>query len=516
MAPFHVARVVVGSLPRGTRSASQGVDAVLSILLILCILIWLPILLYYVTDKGFAILLAWLFVAPMALNLIDHPDRNPFFTPEIQLDYGERLLLEKARQEARRGGNQKAYLVDEASIRIDELLIPTRLLFLVFVLVLLLDKYYKKTPLEPFNNTEKFMMAFMILVTINVVLLSGRMANGLKVAIDAFFIPFIAYYVTRRFVKSEEQLRQLTNVLIAFGLMLIAIAIIERTSHSYLLHRLRGPFPHRNQFYIVLMVVFFMTLLHTIRYHRDRSKPITFHAVCCWTILCVTPLVIVATWTRSNWLGFFAASWVMLFFARRYIARDSKVVMIGLAMLLVPVLVIGFQATVPAEAVDGRIANQNTIYSRIGAWIVQLNAGIQNPILGIGFNNVRELLLTNRIYFMGVRSLVSSHNCFLAFFVELGIFGLGLYMAIVFSIMRAGMKQFHYAVRRQDRWLGLVSVAILVGHLVPGLTSVILYSPTVSHVYVYTCLGALAGASRLNRVPVVRIRQVAPDSVPAT
>ncbi len=487
----------------------------LSILAILCCLIWLPIVLYYITDKGFAILLIWLFIAPMVLNLIRNPDRNPFFTPELELDYGERLLWLKAQEEAKRGGLKKAYMTEEASIRMDELLIPTRFLFLLFVLVLLMDKYYKKTPLEPFNKTETLMAVFLVFLVINIFLLSNRLANSLKLATDAFFIPFVAYYVTRRFVKSEERLRQLTNVLIVFGLMLIAVAVIERASHSNLLYRLRGPFPHRNQFYVVLMVVFLMTLLYTVRHHSDRSKPFTLHAACCWVILCVTPMVIVATWTRSNWLGFFSAIWVTLFFARRFITRGSKVAMVGLVLLLIPLLVVGFYVTIPEEAVDGRIANQNTIYSRIGAWIVQLEAGLKNPLLGIGFNNVRELLITNRIYFMGVRSLVSSHNCFLAFFVELGIFGLLMYVAIALSIIRAGARQFHRAVRREDRWLGIISAALVVGHLVPGLTSVILYTPTVSHVYVYTCLGALAGVAGATRIPVVRTRPVESSPIPA-
>jgi O-antigen ligase len=128
---------------------------------------------------------------------------------------------------------------------------------------------------------------------------------------------------------------------------------------------------------------------------------------------------------------------------------------------------------------------------------------------------VRELLLNNRIYFMGVRSLVSSHNCFLAIFVELGVFGLFMYVAVMFSIIRAGARQFHRSVRREDQWLGIISAAILVGHLVPGLTSVILYSPTVAHVYVYTCLGALAGVASTARVPVRRTRQFEPGSMPA-
>ncbi len=238
----------------------------LSILLILCSLIWLPILLYYVTDKGFAILLVWLLIAPLVLNLNRHPNRNPFFSPEIELDYGERLLWEKAEQEAKRGGLRKAYSTDETSIRMDELLIPTRFLLLLLVLVLLMDKYYKKTPLEPLNKTEILMLVFLIFLSVNIFMFSNRLANRFKLATDAFLMPFVAYYVARRFVKSEERLRQLTNMLIAFGFMLIVISVIERTDHSNLLYRLRGPFPHRNQFYIVLMVVFFHCTGQKINY----------------------------------------------------------------------------------------------------------------------------------------------------------------------------------------------------------------------------------------------------------
>ena len=458
--------------------------------------------------------MVWLVIGPMVLNLISQTNQNPFFSSELDLDYTEQLLLEEA-QKGTKHSPYTRYMSLETSIRVDELLNPTRLLLILFVLVLLMDKYYKKVPLEPFNTTETLMVAFSVFLVVNIVLFSDRLANSLKIAIDAFFVPFVAYYVTRRFVNSEERLRQLTNVLIAFGLMLIVIAILERTNHSELLYRLRGPFPQRNHFYMVLMAVFFMTLLHTVRYHRERSKPLTFHALCCWVVLGVTPIIIVGTWTRSNWLGFFAAIWVSLFFARRFITRGRKMVMIGLLLLLIPLLVIAFQAAIPDEAIDSRIANENTIYARIGAWIVQVEAGVKHPILGIGFNNVRELLLTNRIYFKGVRSLVSSHNCFLALFVELGIVGLSLYVALMGSIIRAGVRQFHRPVRREDRWLGIVSVAILVGYLVPGLTSVILYSPHVSHVYVYACLGTLAGVAGTTRVPVVRTRMHDPDQIPA-
>ncbi len=477
----------------------------LSILLLLCVLVWLPIFLYYLTDKGFAVLLIWLFVAPVAINAIDHPNRNPFFSPEVRLDYGERILWQQAQQEAKRAGrNRGGYVTGEATITVWELLNPTRLLFLTFLLVLLLDKYYKKSPLAPLSKTETLMAIFIVMLAINAILLSKRVPNSLKLATDAFFIPFLAYYVTRRFVKSETHFRQLSQMLIALGLMLIGIALIERFSHSELLYRLKGPFDHRNHFYVVMMSVFFMTLLYVIRYHSAPRQPVTLESACCWIILMMTPVLIIATWTRSNWLGFFAGVWGLLLFARHFIPRGNKLATIGLVALLVPLLVIGFQAAVPEEALDSRIANQSTIYSRIGAWILQLQEGLRHPLFGIGFNDVRDLLANNHIYFMGVRSLSSSHNCFLAFFTELGIVGLFLYLAILYSIIRAGLRRFRYSTRREDKWPGAFSIAILLAHMVPALTTIILYVPSVSHVYVFTCLGALAAVDSIKRVSVVR------------
>ncbi len=477
----------------------------LSILLLLCVFIWLPIFLYFLTDKGFTVLLIWLLIAPVAINLIDNPRRNPFFSPALELDYGERILREQAEREARRQGrNQGGYVTGEATIRMREILNPTRLLFLVFFLVLLMDKYYKRSPLEPFNQTEMLMAVFMLMLVVNIFLLSKRVPNSLKLATDAFFIPFLAYYVTRRFVRHEAQFRQLSQVLIVLGVILLGIVLIERFSHAALTYRLKGPFDQRNQFYVVIMSIFFMTLLYVLRYHNTPRKPLTLFGGCCWVVLCLAPMAIIGTWTRSNWLGFLVGVWVLLWFARRFITRGGKLATIGLVALLVPLFVIGFQAAIPQEALDSRIGNERTIYSRIAAWILQIQEGLRHPLFGIGFNDVRDLLATKHIYFNGVRSLSSSHNCFLAIFTEMGLLGLFLYLAILSSIVRAGIRRFHRSMRREDKWLGAISISILLAHVVPGLTSIILYVPTVSHVYVFSCLGALAALESVNRIPVVR------------
>jgi len=463
-----------------------------SILLILCALIWLPILVYSIINYGYTVLLIWLLIAPVALNVFGNPGRNPFFSP-YTVPEQEYFVPE---QSAKRSQDLGGYAGDQpTNIRLKEVLDPTRLLFIGLAFALLLERLYKDKRLVPLDRTEVWMALFGLIVLVNAALLSQRPLNGVRVAIDVFLVPFLAYAFMRRLVSSAERFRQFTWTMIALGLYLIAIALLERLMHPYLLYRLQGPFPQRNLFYIVLMTVFFMALLDLLRSRSLVETRGALYGVVRWVVLWGAPLVIVATWTRSNWLGFLSGSWVLLFLGRRFINRGHKLVAVGLGLLLVPVLLVGFLALAPEEMVEGRIGDENSIYARIGAWQLQLQEGINHPLFGIGFNNVRALLATQRVYVMGVRSETTSHNCFLAFFVELGTVGLLAYLAIALSITRMGLQRYRQGPRQQDQWAGICSIAILVAYLVPALTSTILYVPWVSHVYVFACIGGIAGVN---------------------
>ncbi len=57
----------------------------LTILLLICLVIWLPVLLYQIKERAFLVLVIWLFVAPVAVNLVSRPNTNPFFqTPAVE------------------------------------------------------------------------------------------------------------------------------------------------------------------------------------------------------------------------------------------------------------------------------------------------------------------------------------------------------------------------------------------------------------------------------------------------
>jgi O-antigen ligase len=466
----------------------------LSTLLILCVVIWVPIVIYFMIERGFVVLLIWLLIAPIAVNIIEHPSRNPLFTPEMELDYVERLEFEKNRRNREPSG----YLHDSTSIKPKDVLEPTRLLFCTLALLLLVEKIYRNRQFLPLDRTEFWMIIFSVLLVVNIILQSGRVANGLKVAIDAFIVPFLAYAITRRFISSEARFQQFLWVLIGMGLYVLCIALVERVLHTDLTYRIKGPFVARNHFSAVVMAVFFMTLLAHLRLSFDWD---TLRWAIRWSVLILAPLGIIATWTRSNWLGLMCGVSVLLLMARPYLSRGLKLVSIGLILLLLPGMLIAFETVVPVETVADRITNVNTIYARIGAWLLQLQEGIKHPILGIGFLNVRQLLGTQHIYVMGIKSETTSHNCFLAFFVELGLFGLFSYLAMVTAIMRTGLQQYREGRWLQDRWAGICMVSIWVAYLVPGLTSTMLYVPAISHVYIFACMGALAGVAGLDRVP---------------
>jgi hypothetical protein len=76
---------------------------------------------------------------------------------------------------------------------------------------------------------------------------------------------------------------------------------------------------------------------------------------------------------------------------------------------------------------------------------------------------------------------------------ELGLFGLFAYLAMVASIIRMSLSVYHGSRSLQQRWLGVAVVSIMVAYLVAALFANTLYLPTVSHIYLYVFVGAVAG-----------------------
>jgi O-antigen ligase len=167
-------------------------------------------------------------------------------------------------------------------------------------------------------------------------------------------------------------------------------------------------------------------------------------------------------------------------------------IVVTLIAMLVPISLVGWQIVSPPEHVEERVSNEQNIYARLAAWQAVLGSGLDSPFFGIGFGKTRDLLDSTSVRVAGVKNLSSTHNSFLTLFAELGVVGLFTYIGLVGSFVRAGVLPYKRGVHAQARWRGIGVLSILAAHLVPAFFSNIIFSPVVSHIYVFTFFGAVA------------------------
>jgi O-antigen ligase len=450
---------------------------------ILCALIWIPILIYQMNRRGFLVLIGWLFIAPVASNLVTHPGANPFFKTElVQRGPSERVI---------------AYVDLETTITLRELLQPTRLLLAVFVLLFLLELCVRRNRLFPLDRTE-FWMSLFALILVCSALQSHRAAYGIRIAMDAFIVPFLGYFIARRFVTTEKELHKLVHMIGYMGCYLIALGMVEYVVNRMGLDRLQGPFRSTDLLYIVMSTVFFMIVLERVGPEKHLHR---FPWLIRYLVTYSAPVIIFLTWSRGNWLGFLFALSVFVFLIRRSIRFGRKLAASGVTALIIVMSITVIPLLSMEELFGERISSAGNAYGRLATWQVGLKGVMEHPIFGIGLNDSRILLGENQIRMDDdIRSYGSLHNSLLSILVELGTIGLLAYLAIVASIARMGLNLYSKAQHVSEEWRGAALIALMVAQQIAPLFSLALYIPHMAQVYLYVCIGAIAGLYSPHRI----------------
>jgi O-antigen ligase len=459
----------------------------LIILLTCTLLIWTLIILHQINHRGFLILIIWLFIAPLVSGTIQKVTSEP--DPQNQI-----------MAELQDGTPVKKVFLSESKIRLKDLLEPTRILFGLFLFLFLINALLKKD--RPFNldKTEVYMTIFSIFLVANVILMSKRPMFGLRTACDAFIIPFVGYFVTRRLVTGEERFLKLTKVIGYMSLYVVIIALIERISHQELLYRLSGPFPTANTLYAVLAVIFFIILAESYNKGLDPGNGFISSPFLRKIVLYSTPVIIFLTLGRGNWVGILSGLCVFIFMARRLTKFSTKIFAVGVILLFLCAMTVTAPLILPEDLLTKRIGNTTNIYARIGAWLLILNEGLSQPVLGIGLHNLRHFLDMADLSGWSNGLVRTAHNSFLALTTELGIVGLLMYAAVILSIGYTGLSLYRRGATTQDKWRGVALTSILIAYLMPAMFANTLYIDTpLHHVYVYAYAGAIAALHNRRR-----------------
>jgi O-antigen ligase len=290
-----------------------------------------------------------------------------------------------------------------------------------------------------------------------------------SVAIAKFFVPYTMFYLGGLVFRDDHSLKQLEMFALMVLGYLIYLALASLAHLDVLVFpkfildpglglnatRARGPFlqPVANGAALNIL-----GLIALDAYGRGR-----LHGLSAILLIVGLPLAILATLTRSVWLGF-GLTTVLLFrwTASRRVRRVCWAFLFSGAVALLLVA-----AGKASEEADGRLTDGETVNFRLAAYEAGWTMFEERPFLGWGASRVQTELADRIEGFRGEVFVV--HNTYLEILLEHGLLGFALYVWLAISLMHVGRyagaserypanKAFLRGIRGRTLWLFLLSV----------------------------------------------------------
>ena len=173
-------------------------------------------------------------------------------------------------------------------------------------------------------------------------------------------------------------------------------------------------------------------------------------------------LAVLLTFSRGGYLGLFFSIILILFYSWRFLNEKKKfLIFTGLALLLLIFII--FAAPVVSRFISSFLISEGSSLGRIQIWQQSLKIFLAKPILGVGLGNYPKAVDPLAVY----RSPVTSHNLYLDVASETGIFGLAIWLLLIFgSFYQLGKSLKYKRAPQENETEALTSLKIgLVGSL---------------------------------------------------
>ncbi len=187
-------------------------------------------------------------------------------------------------------------------------------------------------------------------------------------------------------------------------------------------------------------------------------------------ITMLTPIAVFFTYTRSVYLGFFAAIMVLLLFSRR-----QKTLAVFIVVAVVLGVLANWSNVTTAERSAGGLATEHTVMARLVLAEVSLKMFADRPFVGVGFTRfmeyspayvktVRATLLGYREHWIGQH--VNQHNQFFSVLTEIGLIGLVPLLVIYLTLWRTFIRARRIEADNYDGELVVTVMAMWAGYTV--------------------------------------------------
>jgi O-antigen ligase len=334
-----------------------------------------------------------------------------------------------------------------------------RLVLICLLLACILHVLLKKLSFATLSRVELLMVVFTL-----VCLISARNSQSLDRAgfgflVNAYILPFLAYYLARSFLQDDGDIRRFCLALTVLGIYLAYVGICEQlyepivfpryiVDPNYIIAnagRSVGPSLEPVGYGVGLV---FCLLLATHLFFRLPGS-LSLPKGLAFTAICATPVAIVFTYTRAIWIGVII-SLLILFI---WYPRGRR--MFGAVLVL---LFIGFVLiqTIHISKTEGStqdVVKRDTIYVRISMAKAGLKMFLDAPFVGVGYLQAGTKVTP---YFEAVETSVVPregfliHNTFINILAELGIIGFVPFVLILVCVIRDAVKAYKRSVNSRD------------------------------------------------------------------
>lgn len=370
-----------------------------------------------------------------------------------------------------------------------------------FIIKLIRGKRYFK-----FELLDIFVICFMAVMFLGGIVSYGGMQSVMAASIYTALM--LGYFLTVAIVNSKEELKRSAGIA-SFSLLLVSVyglyqnftgnisaEWIDQEMFDSIEGRVVSTFENPNMLGLYLILLLPMLAAGFIGEKNWWKKPgfiLSFAA---------GAACLIYTWARGAWLGFlFSAAVFMLMWNR----RTMGVLIAG--VLALPVAIPFFPKSIVSRfASIGNLTDTSTNY-RVYIWRGTVNMLSDYWLTGIG---VGEQAF-NRIYpyysFAGIEKAPHAHNLFLQLFIEVGIFGFALFVALMICLFQSGFSLAKHGEDKEVRLIGCGALCGTLAALVQGMTDYVWYNYRVFFMF-WLVIGITAAARRIDADMRRRRRQM--------
>ena len=335
--------------------------------------------------------------------------------------------------------------------------------------------WHRNLRLEPVASEPALLLFIAAVFVYSIISLNPQ---GSLRDLSLYVVSFVLFFVLVNQLNSRDRLYRflvlglLAALLVSFyGIYQYIIGVpvesawVDMDRHPLLRTRVYSVFGNPNILaeYLVMLIPFSLALVWS---EKNGWKRFIFLG-----IAAVMGLTLLLTFSRGGWVGMAAA---LLVFAllkdRRFLLLLIPLALAGIAFL--PQVVLERLVTIFS------IEDTSNVY-RLVVWREAL--GIIRDFWATGVGLGHQSFMEVYPYYMitRVKSPFHVHNTYLQFLVETGVIGFTLFVWLLFSIIKKGIKSLKHA---QDPFLRNITIAALaatVGVMTQGFGEHILYMPKI-------------------------------------